>query len=121
MTVHDSESVKVLSSSDSSMAGSPLGCGTVSPTVGLTAYVPENAPHQVVDGFASVVSRDVCMHLPPHPLDPVVLGAVRGQEVQHKPAGLLTQELLYASTGVNTVVVEDQVDARRPPMLSVEL
>src|SRR5467141_3357356 len=122
MTVHDSESVDLLSSSDSSKAGSPLGCGTVSPaSVGLTAYVPEDAPHQVVDCFASVVSGDVCMHLPPHALDAVVLRAVRGQEVQHEPAGMLTQELLHASTGVNAVVVEDQVDTRRPPMPSLEL
>src|SRR6266436_3507798 len=122
MTVHDSESVNSLSSSDASVAGSPLGCGTVSPAaVCLTAYVPEDAPHQVVDCFASVVSRDVCMHLPPHAFDPVMLGAVRGQEVQHEPAGLLTQELLYASAGVNAVVVEDEMDARRPPMPPLEL
>src|SRR5713101_5170738 len=122
MTVHDSESVNLLLCSDSSMAGSPIGYGTVSPAaVSFTAYVPEDSPHQVVDGFASVVSRDVCVHFPPHALDAVVLRAVRGQEVQHEPAGMQTQELLDASTGVNAVGVEDQMDACRPPMLLLEL
>ncbi len=111
----------IVSGSDLSIACcSPID-GTVSPAAaGFATQVPEDATHQVLDRCAPMVSGDVRVNFPPQPLDLIVVGAIRRQEVQLEPAGVLSQELLHAPAGVDPVVVQDQVDARRARMVKSE-
>jgi len=85
--------------------------------MGFTTQVPDAAPHQVLDGFTAVVPGDIRLNFPPHALDGVVVRAVRGQEVEMEQVPVLPQVLLHPPTGVDAVVVEDQVDASGPRMV----
>src|SRR6266699_1208729 len=122
MTDRDSEQMVIVSGSDLSIAWcSPID-GTVSPAAAaFTTPVPEQATQQGLDRWAPMLSGDVSVNFPPQPLDLIVVGAIRRQEVQLQPAGVLSQELLHAPAGVDPVVVQDQMDARRAWMAKSEL
>src|SRR5437867_6445677 len=55
----------------------------------VAAQMPGNPAHQLVDGLATVIARDVGVHLPPEPLDVVVLRTVGRQEVQLEQGAVL--------------------------------
>src|SRR5580765_3548176 len=63
--------------------------------------------HQLLHRSAIVVARDIRMHLTPHtPLDPVVVRAVRRQEVQPQSLSMLGQPRLRLVRAVDLVVVQ---------------
>ena len=77
--------------------------------------------HQLLDRLAPVVASHVRVQVEPDTLDPVVVRAVRWEEVKHDPVVELRQEALGLLAGVNDVIVQDEVDPLRVPVLADEL
>lgn len=77
--------------------------------------------HQLLDRLAPVVARHVGVQVEPDTLDPVVVRAVRREEVEHHAVAELGEEALRLLAGVDDVVVDDEVDEPRVAVLGGEL
>src|SRR5262249_14283123 len=77
----------------------------------VTVEVFPGVVEQALHGLASVVARDVGVKVLPYALDAVRVGTVRGQEVQDDAALERFEYTLRRARRVDTVVVEDEVDA----------
>src|SRR5258705_10412061 len=118
MTDRDSEQVRLLSGCKARIACFPPMSGSgLSESGGLAAQVPADLPHQVADCFAAVVPGDVRMHLAPEPLDVVVVGTVRRQEVQSEPVAVLGKVGLNPPAGVDAVVVQQEMKRPEEPVV----
>ena len=69
-----------------------------------------NGSQQRDHGGAHMIARDVGVQIAPQPLDPVLVRAVRRQEVQLQPGAVCAEPGLGQTALVDDVVVEDQMD-----------
>jgi len=83
--------------------------------------IPDHPTDKLLEGLAPMISGHVGMHLAPEPFDVVVLGAVGWQEVQTEETSLLPQVFFHSPAGVDSVVIQDQMNAPSPRMMLPEL
>lgn len=67
--------------------------------------------HEFVHGATPMIASDIGVQVAPDSFDAVVIGAVWWQEVQNDPAIQTCQCSLGLKAAVDTIVVEDQMDA----------
>src|SRR5579863_2768665 len=89
-------------------AGGVLSNGP-SPDVGVE--VVASVVEELLHCLATVVTCDVGVEVLPHALDPVGVGAVGRQEVEHDPSAEGLEGAARELSGVNAVVVHDEVHA----------
>ena len=95
--------------------GSGLGVTMAAPLVTSTEVGP-NLFHEFRHRPAAVVARDVGMQVLPDALDAIVIGAVRGQELEHHAVLYGGHCQLHLEAAVDAVVVEDHVDLAFGPV-----
>ena len=76
--------------------------------------VAVHCAQQLVDGAAAVIPGDVGVQIEPQALDPVLVRAVRRQEVKPQFVAVAPEPGLGQAALVDDVVVEDQMDATGP-------
>src|SRR3990172_7987595 len=80
-------------------------------------WVGEVAVHgtqQLIDGPAAMIPGDVGVQVEPQSLDPILIGAVRRQEIHPQPGAVAAEPGPGQAALVDDVVVEDQMDATGP-------
>ncbi len=83
--------------------------------------IPIHFVHQLIDGLAAMVARDVCMHVLPQPLDVVLLRAERRKKVQHESLTIALECLARLTTVVDAVVVQNEVNSPAPSVSARQL
>src|SRR5262249_48100891 len=84
-----------------------LAVGDRRPGPGAAAELVANLDYKVVHVLTPVIARDVGMQVLPQSLDPVVVRAIRRQEVQPDPPAEPGQRRLGDLAGMDPVVVQD--------------
>jgi hypothetical protein len=87
-------------------------------TIVICTEKSAHASHKRVHRPAATVTSDIGVQVEPNALDAIVIRAVRRQKMEHDLAVELLDATAGNLTGVNDVVVEDDVDAMSAAMLS---
>ena len=89
----------------------------MSPALVAGSEVESHFGHKLLHSRAAVVTRHVVVQVFPEPLDAIVVGAVRRQEVELDPAGCgRLQGQLNLLAVMDAVVVENDVDPTSVPV-----